>query len=74
MRFSLFLLIEFNSFANRLALKRLQSRRVDLHLRGEPEVLIEEWAARSIPTQMEQVRVDSLGFLGTLLILVFQIG
>ena len=36
---------------------RLQSRKADLYLRGEPDYLHEDWLRKSVPIQMEQVIV-----------------
>ena len=36
---------------------RFQSKKIDLYLRGEPDYLQEDWLAKSVPIQMENVVV-----------------
>ena len=36
-------------------LKRLQSKKMDIYLRGESDYIHEDWLAKSVPTQMESV-------------------
>lgn len=35
--------------------QRIQSKRADLYLRGEPDYLHEDWLAKSVPIKMERV-------------------